>query len=1295
MNSINNLNIIHIIDDFYYNSNFDVLICKKCEYCVTNSGLNHHLFNYHKDLILNDRKNIESICKNYTILSQENVQIPEFFKYKFPYLKIYNNLFSCNSCEFAINNLKSIGIHLKNQHNINKKELGINYSNNQIGQCFFNRKLNQKYFLIRLENNEINLFDNNSIELTINNEITKFQQTIKSFNENKINNSIDFNINEISAGVKRSKIYLYIQNKDLDSLLLLLNKPDLNNNINNEYFEQKLQILYNLVINLLYNAENITANLSSTILNKLNSENQSPKIIDIKPFKVLQNKQSKRKYYAIFAEIFIYLIRFIWSTTEFNQPILSNTIIEKIIDIMDILNYIENIENIQNINDNNDEEISKIRNAIEIDVILIFHELLTQKFDQIELDKNIIFNNTIYTFFALKNIDVNTKSFKSDFVIENLTSFIIYDSRAFCLLYLNYLYDKNTEINQTTDLNQEFNYIYDNYLKNDSNNYFCEIVLLRAYLRKINANSTAQNRIYKISNNLIKYESIELNINKLKEFFNILYQNAFELLLNNLLFIKKNKISADLNLNNLKNIPSNNNNDFSFLNHNDKLRKFDNFLLKRLYNSNDKLSQSLGKIENNQYVFDNNKLNIYLNNRELFLKYLLLLLHLFSGPPVRETEIITLKIKNESFKLNRNIYIDEKTHLFYAIIYYHKNLSISNIYSRNIKFFSSEISRLLLLYLVIEYPFYQYLLAKNQPQNLNTINYLFEAKNTIFSSELLGRFLREQSLIHLNHEISILPFRHLLIYIIREFIDNKFENNNNNSDSTSNNKNIVDINANHSTRTANLTYARDQNLARNIRSDKIKKTREFMIKYFNYYEINKYRVFSKKHTRQTSSINSINIRPAKKPQLNININKDDYEMADISDTKFLKIKQKIENRKLLQEKSNNNDLKTELLKLYSNIPNINLNEVDFRLNQKKTILEILNKTPCITYINGTGSSKSLLFLLPAFIEKNIINIIITPLVSLKYDMIEKYKKFNLNAVIFEHENQQNFDTNLIFISIESIKNINFINYINKLQAGNTEFRIFFDEIHLIITQSNFRYIIKYVSEINLFRVNLIFLTATFPDKIQELIELKIKIRFNKLIRNNVTKNNIKYQIIELQRNQNEIIELKNYAFTRLKEIDINDKIIIYITTTNLCDYIAKELNCLKYYANFDDKENHFDLFKNNSKHRLMVATNALGLGIDLYFIREVIHIFKQYKIIDYFQEGGRAARDNNKGVNTLFIKKELYAKSFVIDGTKNEFELFEKIDKNKLIKYINEPVCRRRVLENYFNNNTVNKCEND
>jgi len=130
--------------------------------------------------------------------------------------------------------------------------------------------------LIQFENNEINLIENNSpnsIKFAINNEINQFKKTIKFFNKNKINNSIEFNIKEISAGVKRSKIYLYIQNKDLNKLLLLLNQPDLNNNINNDYFEQKLHIIYNLIINLLYHAEKITANLSFTILNKLGSEN--------------------------------------------------------------------------------------------------------------------------------------------------------------------------------------------------------------------------------------------------------------------------------------------------------------------------------------------------------------------------------------------------------------------------------------------------------------------------------------------------------------------------------------------------------------------------------------------------------------------------------------------------------------------------------------------------------------------------------------------------------------------------------------------------------------------------------------------------------------------------------------------------------------------------------------------------------------------------------------------------------------------------------------------------------------
>ena len=60
-------------------------------------------------------------------------------------------------------------------------------------------------------------------------------------------------------------------------------------------------------------------------------------------------------------------------------------------------------------------------------------------------------------------------------------------------------------------------------------------------------------------------------------------------------------------------------------------------------------------------------------------------------------------------------------------------------------------------------------------------------------------------------------------------------------------------------------------------------------------------------------------------------------------------------------------------------------------------------------------------------------------------------------------------------------------------------------------------------------------------------------------------------------------------------------------------------------------------------------------------IREVIHIFKQYKLIDYFQEGGRAGRNNNFALNTLFVNPNNYLKAPKINERKINTE-FEKYD---------------------------------
>ena len=113
----------------------------------------------------------------------------------------------------------------------------------------------------------------------------------------------------------------------------------------------------------------------------------------------------------------------------------------------------------------------------------------------------------------------------------------------------------------------------------------------------------------------------------------------------------------------------------------------------------------------------------------------------------------------------------------------------------------------------------------------------------------------------------------------------------------------------------------------------------------------------------------------------------------------------------------------------------------------------------------------------------------------------------------------------------------------------------------------------------------------------------MKIESNKLIRNNISRNNIKYNIINIEPKLNEIDILRKYIRNRLNSFNFNDKIIIYVTTIKLCDFISKELNILKYYADFVDKENQFELFiNNNNKNRIIVSTSVLGLEIDLYNI---------------------------------------------------------------------------------------------
>ena len=120
--------------------------------------------------------------------------------------------------------------------------------------------------------------------------------------------------------------------------------------------------------------------------------------------------------------------------------------------------------------------------------------------------------------------------------------------------------------------------------------------------------------------------------------------------------------------------------------------------------------------------------------------------------------------------------------------------------------------------------------------------------------------------------------------------------------------------------------------------------------------------------------------------------------------------------------------------------------------------------------------------------------------------------------------------------------------------------------------------------------------------------------------------------------------------------------------------VAKNRLFTQYHAQYPEHERQRiveELVTGNSKLRVVFATVAFGIGLDIRNIRQVIHIGVPYTIEEYFQEAGRAGRDG------LPAKAHTYFNSYDISKAKKQFS-------NAMRDYVNAQKCRREFILNYF-----------
>lgn len=372
----------------------------------------------------------------------------------------------------------------------------------------------------------------------------------------------------------------------------------------------------------------------------------------------------------------------------------------------------------------------------------------------------------------------------------------------------------------------------------------------------------------------------------------------------------------------------------------------------------------------------------------------------------------------------------------------------------------------------------------------------------------------------------------------------------------------------------------------------------------------------------------------------------------------------------------------------------------FRKGQSEIISNILKKRDCLAIL-PTGAGKSICYQIPALIF-NSLTIVISPLISLMKDQVDKLNKKNIPS-IYVNSNMSKIEYTqimknirldkykIIYIAPERLDNKDFLEIIKNTSIS----LIAIDEAHCVSGwghdfRKSYLNIYKFISLLSPRPVIAAF-TATATKLVKKDIITILNLRDPFTLTTTFNRENLSF-FIESPINKTEFI------LNFLENNNLDSGIIYCNSRKNvdfLYDYLSlKGYNASKYHAGLTsfERDKYQNLFISN-KCKIMIATNAFGMGIDKPDIRYVIHYNMPKNIEGYYQEAGRAGRDGKPSkCILLFSYDDIFTNKFLIEkSAKNKSYILDYQRLNSMIDYCNTKKCLRSYLLNYFGENSINK----
>jgi superfamily II DNA helicase RecQ len=664
------------------------------------------------------------------------------------------------------------------------------------------------------------------------------------------------------------------------------------------------------------------------------------------------------------------------------------------------------------------------------------------------------------------------------------------------------------------------------------------------------------------------------------------------------------------------------------------------------------------RLQRRDRQWDTKAVRRYLGQVDRFLEMLLCSVHVTSGQPGRGSEITTMRHRNGTLQ-DRNIFVADGQIM--TVVRYHKSQSQWDKPKVVPRFLPPQLGQVMAIYLVYIQPFREYLTL--QVLQGKYTDYVWSDAQGAWETDRLTRVLKRETANRLGVKLHTLDYRHTAVGIGREKVGQAFSKGYDDDvgeveeeEVDDAGEDIVELQNSRTTSMGIGNYAVPIDIVKHLSVRSIDAFRPLSMLWHKFLGVD-----GKKGGRQQEK------------QVE---EREDARKKRVRDSIFETTVRPREKEVRVETTTHESDVCKAMQRIFKT------QNVGFRsVEQELAVYAVLDKQTPLVVVLPTGGGKSLLFMVPGCVEEGGMTVVVVPYRALIADLVARIRGSGIECMEWKHGETN--PASIVVVSADIAGDIssdsNFLSYATLLCNKGVLRRVVVDECHLIYTSSDWRPKLAELKNLRLLPCPIVLLTATLPPVRERELASAMLLTHVTYVRASTVRRNTQYFVSWCQRDKLEETAITICRRRQRELLAKGQKGIVYCGSRQQTEAMAEMLGCMCYHANMADRAE--GLAEWIERGGLIIATSALGTGVDIVGVVYIMHVGMPWSMTDFAQESGRGGREGET-VDAVIL---------VADGEveRRIRQKSEDIDVQAMGAFITGSGCRRALMSGYLDGKAV------